>query len=177
MNIVRKASLIASALLLTIAFGAARAMADSVNGGTGVSGDPAITEADGWVEFTFGATGSTTGPFTFSGPELIQVTDGFEAGDQFALLDGATLLGDTSSVATGPGDGCTHPASCFLDPLYSHGSFFVGAGGHSITIEAIASPFGGGGAWLEVVPEPSSFFLLGSGLLGFIGVARRKLLV
>ena len=99
MKIGSRLSIAVTALLLAMSFGAARALADSSDGGSGsVTGDPAITEADGWVSFTFGGVGSSAGPFTFTGPEQINVTDGFEAGDQFAVYDGLTLLGDTSFV-------------------------------------------------------------------------------
>lgn len=179
----RRVSLIMAGLLLAVAFGTTRMMADPTNGSSGASSaDPPIAEADGWVTFFFGVAGSTAGPYTFSGAEQINVTDGFLAGDQFAVFDGATLLGDTSSVPTGSGDGCSAPASCFVDPLYSHGSFLVGGGSHAITIEAIASPFGSGAAWLEIVPgsaptpEPSSVLLMASGLVALLGFAlKRKL--
>src|SRR5580698_4321652 len=103
MKIGSRLSIAVTALLLAMTFGATRTWADSSNGGSGSpTGDPPITEADGWVAFTFGSVGSSVGPFTFTGPEQINVTDGFEAGDQFAVFDGSTLLGDTSFVPAGP---------------------------------------------------------------------------
>lgn len=110
-----------------------------------------------WHEFYFGATGSgaLNEPFTFfaATSAAVQVTDGFQKGDQFAVYDNGVLLGSTSAVAAANGS-CGDPDVCFTDPTYSHGSFVVGAGNHSITIVATVSPYNGGGAWLRVVPTP-----------------------
>ena len=183
-----KISLVVVALLLAMTCGAARTLAQSSINGTVVlppSSDPPLTEADGWVGFQFGGVGSfnSEGAFTFSGPETLNVTDGYYAGDQFAVFDNGVLLGDTSSVPILAVTLCTTGPTCFGNLALSQGSFNVGPGSNSITIEAISSPFGGGGAFLEIVPatasptpEPSGFLLFGTGLLGVLSAAKRKLL-
>jgi hypothetical protein len=107
----------------------------------------------GWQLFTFGGVGSHASgdPYKFvaAAPATLEVTDGYDHGDQFAVYDNGVLLGNTSSVATTPGN-CSNPDVCFADPAYSHATFNLPIGLHSITIVAIASPWGGGGAWLRV---------------------------
>ena len=44
------------------------------------------------------------------------------------------------------------PAVAFTDPAYSHGTFALAAGGHSVGIVASTSPFGTGGAYYSVDP-------------------------
>jgi PEP-CTERM motif len=182
-----KRSLVVVALLLAMTCGAARTLAQSNNGYVILppSSDPPLTEADGWVTFFFNGVGSfdTAGAYTFSGPETLNVTDGFAAGDQFAVFDNGVLLGDTSSVAYNATSLCSTGPTCFGNLALSQGSFNVGPGSNSITIEAILSPFGNGEAFLEIVPatasptpEPSGFLLFGTGLLGVLSAAKRKLL-
>ncbi len=131
------------------------------NGGQGaVQVDPPITPGAGWSStlatppaFFFGPTNSfnSEGPFTFSSatPAVVSVTDDFNQGDQFRVFDNSVVLGDTNPVPPGNG-GEVGPVAAFSDPAYSHGSFLVGAGSHSITIQAIASPFGGGRGYIRV---------------------------
>ena len=137
-----------------------------------------------WHVFNFGGTGSeaTDGSgsvdFFATGPTEIKVTDCCETGDQFTLYDNGVLLGTSSYVATGPGDGCPNADACYSDPLYSHGAWLVGAGVNDITIYMANSPWGSGGAYIEATtpsPEPGSLTLLGAGLLGALGTLRRKL--
>jgi hypothetical protein len=138
----------------------------------------------GWHAFHFDGTGSQAyskidGSYEFfaTGPTAIKVTDGYDTGDQFTLYDYGTLLGTSSYVPLKPGDGCYIPDMCYEDPLYSHGSWLVGPGLHEITIFMANSPWGGGDAWIEsATPEPSSMILMGSGILGVIGVVRRRML-
>lgn len=139
-----------------LAPGVARAGA-APNGGPGtVADDPPITPGSGWQTFTFDGVNSFDfeGPFTFTSgtPAVVSVTDAFCRGDQFRVYDNAVPIGDTSPV---PVDTACSPSvgnadAAFHDPAYSKGSFLVPAGPHSITIQAIVSPFGSGGAYLRV---------------------------
>lgn len=133
-----------------------------------------------WHIFAFGGTGSQSSPTDFfaTGPATIKVTDCCLAGDQFTLYDNGILLGTSSFVPIGPGDGCPNADACYADPLYSHGAWLVGAGVNDITIFMAASPYGSGGAYIEATatPEPGSIILLTSGVLGAFGVIRRRFL-
>ena len=60
MKIGSRLSITVTALFLAMTFGATRIWAVSTDGGSGSpTGDPPITEADGWVSFTFGDVGSS----------------------------------------------------------------------------------------------------------------------
>jgi hypothetical protein len=116
-----------------------------------------------WTPFTwFGGDGTVVNgsPFavTAGAPVVLSVTDIACKGDQFAISDGAAPLGTTSAVpeapscsAPNPGD-TNDPAVAFADPTYSHGTFALAAGSHSIGITASNSPFGQGGAYYSVDP-------------------------
>ena len=113
-------------------------------------------------------------PWTFSGAAKIFVLDLFAYGDRFELFDNSVSLGLTSSVVTGGGP-CGGDIACAIaDSGYSRGSFDVGAGSHSLTINFV-SGFGQGAAVFQVgaVPEPSTFGLVAVGL-GALAAIRRK---
>jgi hypothetical protein len=131
-----------------------------------------------WIEFAFGETGSfATGcspadpagpgcqpssggnsvfgdapPWTFTAPPggaTLTVTDAFLRGDIFEIFDFGASIG-TTSIVDPNGDCGDNPDPCLIDPLVSHGVFPLEPGPHEITIEAIASPFGGGAAYFRV---------------------------
>ena len=140
--------------------------ANDLNGGTRPGGDPPIVVDAGWSAtdaippafFWTGGNGvfSSSGfTFTSVGPTILRITDDFCKGDQFRIFDLETLVGDTSAVeattCSGPGEvSGVGPDTAFADPTYSHGSFPLGPGNHSITIQAIVSPFGGGKGYIRV---------------------------
>ena len=150
-----------------------------------------------WEEFSFGTTGSalasctscTVGdisvyapnpPWTFTCATScsLVVTDGFQSGDQFQFFDNLVSLGLTS-VPT-PGSDCGGAVlACLANAAFSHGSFSLAAGAHSISGIVTVSPFLGGAAFFIVraqvapVPEPSTILLLAMGLLS-VGVMLRK---
>ncbi len=137
--------------------------------------DPVTVPTAGpWQEFLFGGAGSfATGclaggcagpgvnavfagdpPWTFTAPAggaTVSVTDAFLRGDRFEVFDFGTSIGVTSAPATS-GDCGPDPDPCFADPLVSKGTFTVGPGPHSLTIKAVASPFGAGAAYFKVEP-------------------------
>jgi hypothetical protein len=138
-----------------------------------------ITVDNAWHSFTFGDVGSSwdqTFDFTISGPTLLKITDAYLSGDQFAVFNFATLLGNTS-IPTSIGVSNADYDYTFSNPTWSSASYLLAAGTYSISGTAIASPFGSGGAAIQLaaaVPEPETYAmtLAGLGLLGF--AARRR---
>ena len=65
---------------------------------------------------------------------VVTVTDAFCGGDRFTVSDGVTTLGTTSAVPVEgcPGTDIADPDLALANPAFSHGSFVVGAGSHSI---------------------------------------------
>ena len=125
--------------------------------------DPAIAIDAGWSATTsvppafFWAAGtpqvpsySDTFTFTNTGQVRVDVTDDFMKGDQFRVYDNGAVIGDTSSVAVVAGAE-VGPEAAFNDATYSSGSFNLGAGSHSIEIEAITDPWSGGRGYIRVV--------------------------
>lgn len=141
----------------------------------------AITVDSGWVPFSFGAVGSGASgqPFTFSsaGTTTLTVTDAFLSGDRFEVFNFASSLGLTSAPTSSGVDIFSNPDGALLDPQWSSGSWVLGAGSYSITITTVASPFGGGGAYLRVdsggtVPDGSSTFVLA--LIGLVAALKAR---
>jgi len=113
----------------------------------------AVPNDGSFVAFTFGGPGSVAGPFEFDctlgGGCRITVTDAFLQGDQFEVFDFGASIGTTSAVAASGSCG-TNPDVCLASPGASSGVFNVGEGAHSMTIVAIVSPFGSGGAFFKI---------------------------
>ena len=89
-------------------------------------------------------------PWTFTGPARLTVTDAFNYGDSFEVLDFGVPIGFTPPVAGGPGGCGSDPVPCVADPLTSTRVFDLGAGGHSITITPIVAVFNMGAAYFRV---------------------------
>jgi hypothetical protein len=127
--------------------------------GSCTQGDEPPPPPANWTFFQWtGGDGTTvTGsPFAVNAaaPVVFSITDVSCRGDRFTISDGATPLGTTTAVpqdATCPAPAeVNDPAVAFTDPTYSHGTFALAAGGHSVGIVASTSPFGGGGAYYSV---------------------------
>ena len=108
------------------------------------SGSPVTPDA-GWQRFqTDGGVGDTSvdGPYTFRSSTLtkVTVTDAYCHGDEFSVVDGRKRLGDTATV---PEDlrNCSprfylsdiaRADASMTDPTFSHGSFYLAPGLHSL---------------------------------------------
>jgi YVTN family beta-propeller protein len=107
-------------------------------------------------------------PWTFTAPAgtVLEVTDAFQSGDRFQVLDFGSVLGLTSTP-TGNANCGDDPVVCLATPGMSTGTFALSAGNHSVTIIPTAAPSGGGSGYLRAstVPEPGTWILLGAGLV------------
>jgi hypothetical protein len=146
---------------------------------------PVVVDNPSWYEFGFfapagsfavtgvGAVPSDAGnsqfadapPWTFSSPTpvLFTVTDAFTGGDSFHVFDFDALVGTTPPVPRfNVSPEVSNPADAVTNPGFSHASFPLMAGSHSITISLAETPFTAGGAAyfrVDSVPEPMSLTL------------------
>ena len=131
---------------------------------------------------------ATDPPWTIDtvGTTNLIVLDGGHQGDVFSVFDNNVLLGSTSATSIDANHSCandstgqgTDPAACWNDLLMSRGTFALSPGSHSITLTWDQQVPGGDSSlqWFELgaaasgpspyaVPEPTSMFLLGAGLI------------
>lgn len=169
-------ALLASSAVVALAAASAPAHADNVGLNT-------------WYAFDFAATGSPlvgggvpgTSPagvaapdapwtITLSSPATLHVTDVEIPGDQFTFFDNGVLLGTTSNPTPDTTVNVGECISCALaSNEFSHGTFTLGAGTHSLTgVQDGVINFGDGDFEITTgVPEPTSWALM---LLGFGGM-------
>ena len=141
---------------------------------------------NGWIDSADGSPLSFT--FTIAGGSVgtLTVVDAGFAGDTFSVTNFGSVLGATSSVATGTSDGT--PVFDFdaalADPAYSHGVFKLQAGTYSIGGSLLQSVLDSGvdldatnGAVrlsVSAIPEPASPLLMFGGLAAVALLARRR---
>lgn len=134
----------------------------------------AITVGSGWQPFLFRDIGSSWDQdftFTLTKAATLKVTDVFSSGDQFVIEDGGLPLGMTSV----PGSIGAYTADydvAFASTDFSHAAFNFGPGSYDISGRVLQSPYGGGGAAVELVstvPLPASAPMFGAALLALAG--------
>jgi hypothetical protein len=157
----------------TLAAGVALAVAMAA--GAAQASTPLVLDA-GWSQFSFGGVASsfsTDYSFTLAGPAVLKVTDAYLDGDQFDITINGVDQGPTSTPVN---DGTTVDSdfdAAFASPKFSHAAYNLGAGTYDVTGTVVQSPYGGGGAGIELsspvagVPEPATWGMM---ILGFLGL-------
>jgi hypothetical protein len=152
---------IAVTVALVAAVGVGGVLAAVSNGAPG-PGTPRplgpIVVGSGWNPFSWNGSPPpipvTENPFTFTctGTCTLRVTDCYIVGDQFSVAEGSTTIG-TTSFPINDGTGVFDADQCFASPGFSHGTFYLAAGAHTINLQVIGFPTGytNGGAFLEVL--------------------------
>jgi len=132
----------------------------------------------GWSTFTFGGVGSSwseTFSFTLTNSAKLSVTDAYNSGDQFSFTDGVTTW-NTSTPTNGFYNSDFDAA--FADTNFSSLAVLLGAGSYQISGSTLLSPFGAGGAAIQLssvseVPIPAAALMFAPALLGFLGLRRK----
>ncbi len=114
---------------------------------------------------------------SLTAPAYLKVVDVGFSGDRFEVFANGVSLGTTSApVDAGNADQDLDFDAAFADSRWSQGVFALGTGTFTITGRAIGFAPGvlAGTDGIEVVPEPSTWLLLGAGLAAFGLSARRR---
>jgi hypothetical protein len=141
-----------------------------------------LTVDGGWQGFYFDDVGTSwedTFSFTLTEQALFTVTDAYESGDEFTFTDGTTTWNTSTAIL-----GATNLGNDFDAALaslqFSSLSVLLGAGSYTISGITTLSPFGSGGAAVQLssvdvsaVPIPAAALLFAPALLGFMGLRRK----
>ena len=125
----------------------------------------------GWLPFTYGGDGSDWDDsfrFTIAEESTLRVTtDSGNQGDIYEVFADGSSLGVTSATVD--------------QVTFSTGLWIFQAGTHEVSGVALSTDGSGSGVGyivlttnVSAVPVPAAVWLFGSGLIGLIGVARRK---
>ena len=136
----------------------------------------------GWQQFTWNNgpnVFNNEGPFTFTSPVAVEldVTDFRYDGDRFTVFDNGSPIGSTSVPVDNSFSIGDNADAAFVDPRFSHGTFLLAPGAHSLTFETIQSayclPDGTANFRGLAVPVPTSVWAGGVLLVG-LAIARRR---
>ncbi|MCU7370610.1 PEP-CTERM sorting domain-containing protein [Paucibacter sp. O1-1] len=114
--------------------------------------------------------------FSSANPFVLRVVDFFLPGDSTQVLSNGVLLGATPTVAFDDSQFADTPDAALGNPVWSQASWVLGPGSYTFTGLPGTLPTGSANLAISVtaVPEPASAAMLLAGLLGVVGMARRR---